>query len=115
MIWIEKLMLLINIINREVILNNFKISLKPLLFNLLVWVTKIISQLIKFHKYTNSIFCSFASIVDQLTFACLLALLSGCPCFYLVIDLVCLTVGLAIGRAKSMGKKIADGFSECFM
>ena len=41
----------------------------------------------------------------------LLALLVGWPRFRIVIDLASLTVGLAIGKVESTGRKIAVGFS----
>ena len=48
-------------------------------------------------------------------FACLLALLAGRPSFYLVVNLVGLIVGLAIGKAKSMSKEVAISFFVCFL
>ena len=47
----------------------------------------------------------------SILFACLLVLLAGRPCFRFVIGLADLTVGLAIGRAKSTGRGVAIGFS----
>ena len=47
--------------------------------------------------------------------AYLLALLAGRPRFYLVLSMVGLIVGLAIGGAESIGRKVAIGFSGCFM
>lgn len=45
-------------------------------------------------------------------FARLLAVLAERPCFYLVTDLVGLTIGLAIGNVVSMAGKVAVGLSE---
>ena len=48
-------------------------------------------------------------------FACLLVFLAGRPCFYLMVGLVSLIVGLAISEAELMGREIAAGFCECFL
>ena len=47
--------------------------------------------------------------------ACLLALLANYSSLRLVIGLVGLTVGLAIGGAELMSGKVADGFSKYFL
>ena len=41
-----------------------------------------------------------------------LALLIGEPRFCLMVVLVCLTIRLAIGRVKSIGKEVSIGFSR---
>ena len=45
----------------------------------------------------------------------LLALLAGRPCFRLVVGLVGLTIGLAIGKAELMKGKVAVDFSGYFL
>ena len=48
-------------------------------------------------------------------FACLLALLAGWSHFCLIIGLVGLTIGLAIGKVESIGGEVAIGFSGCIL
>ena len=47
--------------------------------------------------------------------ACFLALLAGWPRFRLVVSLVGLTIGLAIGGAELIWEKVAIGFSKYFL
>ena len=47
--------------------------------------------------------------------ACLLALLAGRPRFRLVVGLIGLIIDLAMGKAESIGKKVAVSLSGCFL
>ena len=51
----------------------------------------------------------------QFFLASLLAVLADWPCFRLVVSLVSLTIGLAISKAESIGRKIAIDFLGCFL
>ena len=81
---------------QKAISNNFKILLKPIQFSLLLLLAKITNELFKCHKYLKTQFL-----------ACLLVLLVRQPQCHLVISLVCLIIGLAIDRVKSIGRKVA--------
>ena len=48
-------------------------------------------------------------------FVCLLALLAGWPHFRLLVGLVGITVGLAIGKAELIGGEVTVSFSRCFL
>ena len=89
---------------QEAISNNFKISIKLILFSLLLLLARITSELLRYYKHLKT----------QLS-ACLLALLAGQPCFYRVRSLVVLMIGLAIDKTELIGRKVAVSFFGWFL
>ena len=71
---------------------------------LLVLLVRITSKLFRCQKYLKTQFLAH-----------LLACLIGRLCFYLVISLIGLIIGLAIAGAESIGKEVAVGFSKYFL
>ena len=69
---------------------------------LLVLLTKITSELFRCYKHLKT----------QFFFAYLLTLLAGFPCFCLLISI---TIGLVIGKAELIGKKVAICFFKYFL
>ena len=77
---------------------------QAIFIQLLVLLAKIISELFRFYKHLKTQF-----------FAYLLTLLVAQLCFCLIMGLIGLIVGLAIGRAELINREISVGFSRYFL